>query len=343
VGVSSRSVVRSISSPSKTGEGNRRPKGKEISMDRILALAPAEDHAQRALSLASELAQRQGAGLDVLRVLAESVRWRGSDPDGSREQQLRDLLLDSESRALEALCAPFQTDGREIRSEVAWGVPWDCILERVEREGFDLVVKPAHGLTHEGRVFFGSTALHLFRKCPCPVWVVGDDGRLPRRILAAIDPSIEARRLEAAARILDRARRVADRTDATVSIVAAWHAPASTMLKERMSVRELDEYVRDAHDQASSALDRILSECAPDLPRSRVHLIEGAAQDALPRFTEEHGTDLVVMGTLGRPGMTGDLLGETAEMIIRQVHSSILTVPPPVARPTRHDLQAKPA
>lgn len=298
-------------------------------MTRILVLDPPEDHARRALNVAFDLARNEAAELRVLRVLEETPGWPQAEGAPTERTSLRDLLLESERRAIESAVLPLRERGIPVETEVCWGVAWDAILDRVERDRVDLVVKPAHGLSHEGRVFFGSTALHLFRKCPCPVWVVGSEGRLPIRILASIDPAIEPRRRQAAARILDWARRIAQRSEATISVVSAWNAPASGMLEGRIPAVDLEKYVHEAQEAAASALDGILLEYAPEIPRNRVHLIEGAPRDALPRFIEERGFDLVVMGTLGHSGITGDLLGETAEMIIRAVHSSVLTVPPP--------------
>lgn len=82
----------------------------------------------------------------------------------------------------------------EVSSEVSWGVPWEVVIELVQAQQFDLVVKPARGTGASGRVFFGTTALHLFRRCPCPVWVVGNDGNLPSRMLVAIDPTLDRTR-----------------------------------------------------------------------------------------------------------------------------------------------------
>jgi len=302
-------------------------------MDRILVFTPPEDQARRAVSLAAELAGRSGASLTLLRVLAEDVRAPARSRDGRSDKQLRGLLRDAEQGELEAIAAPLRERGLrvDVDVDVAWGVPWEVILDRVGTADADLVVKPAHGVTHSGRVFFGSTALHLFRRCPCPVWVVGDDGRLPRRIIAAVDPAKDRTRREVAHRILGWAHRVSGWTDATLHVASAWHAPAAELLAGRIPDEEIAAYVEDAAQRAREALDEILQQSATFPTRDRVHLLEGPARDVLPGFVEEHDVDLIVMGTLGRTGPAGDLLGETAEMIVRAVRSSVLTVAPPAA------------
>ena len=60
-----------------------------------------------------------------------------------------------------------------------------------------------------------------------------------------------------------------------------------------------------------------------------MHLIEGQPRRALPRWVESHDVDLVVMGSVGRAGIAGFLIGETAETLIRSVRCSVLVVKPP--------------
>ena len=295
-------------------------------MDRILVLAPHEDRAGRASSLAGSLAERHGSRVTLLRVLEDGA---AEGPQTSDERQVRELLVESETRELERLAAPLRERGVDVSVEVTWGVAWEATSALARRDGYDLVVKPARGLGHEGRVFFGSTALHLFRRCPCPVWVVGDDGRLPERILTAIDPAADASRRAVASRLLGWAQRVAELSGAEVHVAAAWHAPGAELLKDAIPPSQLEGYVGDALSRARESLGLILAEGALRVSPERVHLVEGHAREALPRFVEEQGFDLIVMGTLGRSDLVGELMGETAETIVRSVRSSVLAVAPP--------------
>lgn len=59
------------------------------------------------------------------------------------------------------------------------------------------------------------------------------------------------------------------------------------------------------------------------------HVVEGPAPHALPRFVQEARVDLLVMGTVGRTGIKGLLIGNTAEEILARTPGSILAVKPP--------------
>ncbi len=297
-------------------------------MERILVLVPPEDRAERALDLATRLAAPTGAEVLAVRVLEEPLRGAGEGADSPAGDRLRKLLVDSEQAALEALVAPRRSATLEIETLVRFGVPHEVVLELIEGRPVDVVVKPARGMSHDGGVFFGVTALHLFRKCPCPVWVVGDDGRLPGRILAAVDPGDDPVRQAMGRQVIERAARVADLAGGRFEVVSCWSAPVATMLEDQLAKEELDAYVGDRARRARRALDDILAVSEPKIAPDRVDLVEGDAQTEIARIAEGGGFDLIVIGTLGRDGAVGDSLGETAEMVVRSVRSSVLTVSP---------------
>jgi universal stress protein E len=315
-------------------------------MKRILVFAPAEDRRGRAVWLAAALARRTGASLTLVRVLEET----GSGPAGVAGEsggRLRDLLLETERCELARLADTLRAGVKEplsIESEVHWGVAWEVLIGLVERHGYDLLVEPARGLSHSGRVFFGATALHLFRRCSCPVWVVGDDGHLPQRVLVAIDPSPDATRRAMGAQLLAWAETARSAGDADLEIVSTWDAAAADALKAHLDPSEHDRYLRDALGRAEEGLQSILDENPVSGRAKRVNLLRGSARDIVPAFAEDREFDLIVVGTLARTGLAGELLGETAEMILRGVHCSVLVVAPKHPVPARaRSLEPDPA
>ena len=297
-------------------------------MKRMLILSPPEDRSGRALTLGAAIADRLGADVDVLRVLEEGQNTNSLDAKTHDGASLRDVLLEAETESLEAAVTPLRKTTRNVQVEVEWGVPWESVISRVKDRDIDLVVKPAGGLSRSGSVFFGSTAMHLFRRCPCPVWVVGESARLPERLVAAIDPTDEPHRRRLAERVLHWADEIADWSDASIDVATAWSTPDLGLAEERLDAEERVQFRDDAFASAKSDLDDVLVARREPVDASRVHLVEGAACDVLPTVAEQAEADLIVMGTLSRPTLAGDLLGATAETVVRQVRCSVLTVPP---------------
>jgi nucleotide-binding universal stress UspA family protein len=57
-------------------------------------------------------------------------------------------------------------------------------------------------------------------------------------------------------------------------------------------------------------------------------LLKGDATQSIAALATELSTDLIVMGTIGRTGVSGLLIGNTAEDVLQTAHASVLTVKP---------------
>lgn len=66
-----------------------------------------------------------------------------------------------------------------------------------------------------------------------------------------------------------------------------------------------------------------------------------AIEDIVPRWVNEHGIDLIVIGTHGRKGVERFLLGSTAEEIFRTATCPVLTLGPNVKLHPRGELEIK--
>ncbi|HJX82890.1 MAG TPA: universal stress protein [Candidatus Angelobacter sp.] len=72
-----------------------------------------------------------------------------------------------------------------------------------------------------------------------------------------------------------------------------------------------------------------------------VLVTQRAVEDAVPRWINEHGIDLIVMGTHGRKGVDRLFLGSTAEAIVRTATCPVLTVGPGVVLQLHSELDIK--
>ena len=59
-----------------------------------------------------------------------------------------------------------------------------------------------------------------------------------------------------------------------------------------------------------------------------IHMVSGEPGVVLPRLAEHLDIGLIVMGTVGRTGLKGLIMGNTAETILRSVRCSVLAVKP---------------
>jgi nucleotide-binding universal stress UspA family protein len=68
---------------------------------------------------------------------------------------------------------------------------------------------------------------------------------------------------------------------------------------------------------------------------------EGEVWEFVAQVIEEHGIDMVVVGTQGRTGLEKFMLGSVAELIFRQADCPVLTIGPNVSNGTQHNWKVK--
>lgn len=103
----------------------------------------------------------------------------------------------------------------------------------------------------------------------------------------------------------------------------------------RMHDDKVDEYVQQTFRECSARLENlvremqgILGETAVGYLEPRTHLVNGKASQEIPQLVDLYDIDLIVMGTVGRIGIPGLIIGNTAESILEQTKCSVLAIKP---------------
>ncbi|BCA78862.1 universal stress protein [Desulfuromonas sp. AOP6] len=281
-----------------------------------------------ALARAVSLAARHEAKLTIVSTVSKI------------EPEYLDEEVAFQRQALQDLAVPHGQNPN-IQTDVLVGSAFREIIRAVLRHGYDLVIKAAENPGFLQRLF-GSTDMHLLRKCPCPVWLM----KVPEtphysQILAAVDVNpVRSDETETTlnSEILALASALAVSDGAALHLVHAWEGFAEGIVR-RWSDKSPDEvatYVemeRQRHQSGLSSLeDSLQKQVGEEIYsqlRPRYHLQKGAPQREISAMAEKLQADLVVMGTLARTGVSGLFIGNTAEMILEQLPCSVLAIKPP--------------
>lgn len=102
------------------------------------------------------------------------------------------------------------------------------------------------------------------------------------------------------------------------------HACDPVILTETVDTSIVDNIVKNSEQQLAGLIKEKDIAAHPLFTR-------GAIEFAFPRWIEENGIDLVVVGTHGRRGLQRLLLGSTAEFVFRNAPCPVLTIGPHVA------------
>jgi universal stress protein E len=291
-----------------------------------------------ALRRAAALAESSQAELTLLAVVPpvgeQVIEW----PGGVSTEDVQATVLAARRAEIEAMVAAHPT-GVQPRIEVRCGRDFIEIIRRVLAEGHDLVIKAAEDPGWASRLF-GSEDMHLMRKCPCPVWLLRADGAVPyRTVLAAIDVARGNQEATTAAlnrEILELAANLAIAESATLHLVHVWDAPAESLLRTFGSHPDDSlRYAEGERERHRQGLDEAVAWLAARYGnegtrwlKPQAHLLRGNPRRAIPMLAAEVAADVVVMGTVGRTGVSGLLIGNTAESILDQLGCAVLALKP---------------
>ncbi|NOS35150.1 MAG: universal stress protein [Deltaproteobacteria bacterium] len=299
----------------------------------ILLFAGSEGWKDAALEQALTLVKRNKAKLkivDVVEDLPREIRVRITVKSALETQE---LVINKRKNKLEQLIKPMRKDGVYVRAKVLIGTPFLEIIREVLRDKHDLVIKTARGKGGLKEILFGSTAMHLMRKCPCPVWVIKPTHHKKyARIMAAVDPDPSDEAKNALnTKIMELATSMASLEGSEFHVVHAWTLYTEKKLaswRGDLSKSEVDSWARETRKLHKSQLAKLVEKHAPGNPNDRIHLLNGDAGILIPALARRKRIELIVMGTVCRTGIEGLFIGNTAEKVLQRVDCSVLTVKP---------------
>ena len=293
-----------------------------------------DDTEQRKMPLerAVNFATRNQARLTIISVIDEIPRDYKMLITAMHPQEIMELAVKKQNERLEQYIAPLLEAGLKVKSKVLIGKEFIEIIREVLRNNHDLVIKVARGKGGVRDVLFGSTAMHLMRKCPCPVLVM-KPGRNQHyyRILAAVDVTpADTEVYTLNTKIMDVALSLTQQDQSELHILHAWDIPFERLLRDEVAASdgEIDKWEKETRKLPKRHLDDFLKKYPLKKVKHSLHLLKGRASELIIELVNKKKINLIVMGTLCRTGIPGFFIGNTAEKVLHRVNCSVLTVKP---------------
>lgn len=206
------------------------------------------------------------------------------------------------------------------------------IVQQILHDGNDLLIKaPEQKANNQG---FKSLDMELIRKCPTPIWLHRPMHHSLKNasVAVAIDPDIQENGAqELAVKLLRSADAFATTSDHKLSIISCWDFPLENTLRHSPFISVSKEHVESmVHDQEVSerkAVDTLIAK-AQLTTQFHLHYKRGVPDEMIPNAITQHKIDILVMGTIGRTGLPGYFLGNTAENVLQKVSCSLIAIKP---------------
>ena len=297
----------------------------------ILLVYDGRESGQSTLARAINLATRNQAKLTVIQVIDQIPHDYRMLITSLPFEEIMEIAVKEHTLLLENYIAPF-SEAAGIQFRVVAGPEFIEIIKEVLRNDHDLVIKTARGMGGTIGMLFGSTAMHLLRKCPCPIWLIKPGQGQPfRRIMAAVDVvPLDVEDNDLNNKIMELATSQARLEKSELNIVHVWEKPDAHFLTNGLNYfsGDISELVNETKNMHIRWLDDFLEQYDLRHLQHHEHVLQGRANEVIPEFVEQHQIDLIVMGTVCRTGIPGLFIGNTAEKILHRIDCSVLAIKP---------------
>jgi universal stress protein E len=300
---------------------------------KILVIIDPTTNTQKALNRAINLASRLDnhnnhqttvtAFLSIFDFSYEMTTILSSEErDAMRQSMIKDKEL-----WLQNLIKDLKTDIK-IDCQVIWHHrPFESIIETVLEKNYDLVIKGTHQHDKLKSVIFTPTDWHILRKCPCPVLLVKEhEWPVNGNIVSAINiGNDEPQHNSLNVKITEQSKWLAKLFNANVHLVNSFPGTPVNIAIEipEFNSAEYNNTMLKHHEQAM-----IEHAKAFDINIANTHVEEGLPETVIEKIATKLDAELVVLGTIGRTGISAALIGNTAEHVIDQLNCDVLALKP---------------
>lgn len=177
-------------------------------------------------------------------------------------------------------------------------------------------------------ILFGSTAMHLLRKCPCPVLLLkpAQQQRFGQVMVAVDVVPAEPKETDLNNTMMELASSLASMEGNKLLIAHAWDW--TQLDQELMPQEESVSYARQIKNIHIAWMDDLLEQSNLQQLLYQEYVVQGPAEKVIPEFVEQHKVDIMVMATVCRTEIPGFFMGSVAEMILHKIDCSVLAVKP---------------
>lgn len=290
-------------------------------MSLVLIIADRPEERQVAISRGLELAQKMGWGAQIVGFVYENLNDVGLDSASSRDSAKKKLLA-ARRRDIDAEIARHKTSVR-IAVTMVWQKSihlW--IDQQAARKSYAAIIKTGH---RTESFLYTPTDWHLLRECPAPVIIAAEKKwRATKPLVAAVDLVSKNRvNRQLTDTVISTAKHYATALGCELYVVHAVHIPA--VLTELDLV---DEYThaRKLKEELQPLVQKLASR--HELPSTCFRLKEGPVDKVITSESARLKAQLVVMGTVGRKGVRGQVIGNTAEKVLNRLRTDVLALKP---------------
>lgn len=286
---------------------------------RILTGVDGSKESRQAAQWAAARAKQAGGSLEVLCAYA-LPSYTAASMDSGFAVVDNESIKDSAQAVVDQTVSELKQEGLEVSGRIEAGDPTAILME--ESKSVDLIVVGTRGGGGFTDRLLGATSSALPAHSTCPVVVVPSSSQpgsfIPvEKIVIGIDGSNRSRRSLQAA-IKETKLWNAQLT----AIEAVPMASSAGVLAWLPAAVDRDAILRDVRKELTSVCEE---EIGDENISFRAHALDGSAAALLTEFST--AVDLVVVGTRGKGGFAGVLMGSTSQSVLAHSSCPVMVIP----------------
>ncbi|HBI22160.1 MAG TPA: universal stress protein [Legionella sp.] len=297
---------------------------------KILFVSHGVQDETKALEHALQLTDDHEAQLSIL-VVCPSFPDELSEYRASYE----DSLIDKINKAIKMAKSSLKLKNKKIpiNIEVDCGSTPDIrIIRHVLKYSHDLLIKGAE--TSESTKGFKALDMALLRKCPCALFLYRPFHHASDaiQIAVAIDPNDEELAgQELALRLLNISSLLAENYAGRLKIISCWSFALENYLRDNVwintSKEELEKLISEEKQAHKMSMESLVKRSNINNDYT-IEQLKGKPEDLIPAAITDKKIDILIMGTVARTGISGFIIGNTAENILQKIDCSLLALKP---------------
>lgn len=246
----------------------------------------------------------------------------------TEKEEMLSKIIDAKEAEVEQVINEHDVDNKNISVKVVWSRSAGSALGKELKTGnYDLIIKtcavnnPIYGLLQT------PVDWKLLRKATIPVILVKEKQWVPDGvILVALCYTELGFSNRVNRKLLREAQILAKITGCRIHLVHGIPAPILN------TYIEVPGYLPSTYNESvvndhTAKIKRYADDHR--IPIDNVHIATGDPEDVIPKVAEEVNATAVLMGSVGRDGFSGTVIGNTAEMIMDELTCDMIVIKTP--------------
>ena len=241
---------------------------------------------------------------------------------------MKKAITKQKTKWIKEIIKKQNVDLENIEINVDWHKrSYEAIIKEVLAKNYDLVIKATSEHDKLKSVIFTPTDWHLIRKCPAPLLLVKSHSLdLGGNFLGAVNLSSESKaHLSLNSKLSLEGKKLANLLKGNLHFVNAY--PRTPM---NIAI-EIPNFDPQSYNESIKSYHKIemKKHCKKfNVPDENTHVLEGIPEDIIPKLAKDLKTEVVILGSIGRSGISAALIGNTAEHIIDRLDCDLLAIKP---------------